>query len=713
MSAKSVQSHVLPRADIVGVPADELHDLLEKILSDRAERPRGSIPSGLLAIAEAAASGLPDRIPNTADETLGDIGESNDLLPELTILRAVLSGGEPSQAGPIAPSPTVAPQWTRPAPPPARLRVPRRGASLPLPLGTPPSPPVPDRPSPSREEEELLLAELSLPVQDWADGWTGENAGPGAGTDSHAAMNPQDFSPPSIEAMAGDIAPFVPPPDESIINDLQLLTSGGKVDLPQASRAGKAALAPPPGKTESGADLDLLLAPQSPPKATPEPRVGTSAATAHKPRTTAPATTAAPAASKPPAPSPTPQAKAPDATAHKPRTTAPPPGPARTGAPSQEPRQAKLPVIAVNLKPTAARSAEADGAPQQLQPTAQTLPPAASVPTEAAHTERPADSAPQPEAAPRQQAQAPIALPPTSAPPQPQAGAIPQAPQPQPPEPPVAAPEPETLPPPPAEELTGLAALADAYIAAYRPAGSPPPHVFGDATLPPDTDAVEKLLADPPPATDFDALDLLNASWGKGAQNCTNRALLAAAYNLTRNFGLPGKLPMASSKAWRMLDSQAFRWDMANQLRTIGQFIADWQKAQKTFLILEHGEIELIENLFEALDPAEHLDLMAGVMNFKVLSNRRMGLIRRIPTRLKKQVQTLLPAGHAQALTILAHNKALLERIADPNGFAPIVDTAVKMLEEIDKLMKMAAAASAPQLPPQQPGGGQALGRIG
>ncbi|MBX9634726.1 MAG: helix-turn-helix domain-containing protein, partial [Magnetospirillum sp.] len=200
--------------------------------------------------------------------------------------------------------------------------------------------------------------------------------------------------------------------------------------------------------------------------------------------------------------------------------------------------------------------------------------------------------------------------------------------------------------------------------------------------------------------------------WPKATVNSNSRALLAVAHNLSRNFGLPGKLPMASSKAWRMLSTTTFEPELAQRLVDVGSFIADWQKTQRTFLILEFGEVELIEHLFEALQPSSHGDLLAAVMNFKVLSNRRMGLLRRIPNRLKRQVTPMLPDRKEEALVIMAHSKALLEKVADPSGFAPIVDTAGKMLEELEKMMKTVAAMGAPpQASP--PGGGLQLGRMG
>lgn len=260
-----------------------------------------------------------------------------------------------------------------------------------------------------------------------------------------------------------------------------------------------------------------------------------------------------------------------------------------------------------------------------------------------------------------------------------------------------------------------VVALIEAIIAAHRPTDAPDGAVRGDGTLPERVEVLEFLLADPPPANDFIALDLLAECWGKGAHAIPSRALLAVAQNLSRNFGLPGKLPMASSKAWKMLDPEVFQEELAHRLIAIGAFISDWQRTQRTFLILEFGEIELVEHLFEALRPADYLDLLADVMNFKVLSNRRMGLLRRIPNRVRKQVQPMLPDRAEEALVLLAHTKALLEKLADPNGFTPIVDAATKALEEIEKLMKLAAAATAPpQLPgPPGAGGGMALGRIG
>lgn len=258
-----------------------------------------------------------------------------------------------------------------------------------------------------------------------------------------------------------------------------------------------------------------------------------------------------------------------------------------------------------------------------------------------------------------------------------------------------------------------LAERVEEIIAAYRPVPSENgAERRGSVELPADETALAALLDDQGPASDFVALDLLYACWGKATHECDSRALLAVAHQLSRNFGLPGKLPMASSKAWKMLDSTVFAAEIAQRLADIGQFIADWQKTQRVFLILEFSEIELVEHLFEALSAADYPDLLAEVMNYKVLSNRRMGLLRRIPARLRRQAQALLPDHKEDALVGLAHGKMLLQRIADPRGFAPIVEVAGKMVEDVEKLMKQIANSGAPQSD-GPPGGGQSLGRIG
>ena len=268
-----------------------------------------------------------------------------------------------------------------------------------------------------------------------------------------------------------------------------------------------------------------------------------------------------------------------------------------------------------------------------------------------------------------------------------------------PPEPPMPEPAPVAPEPPPAQTMEELQRL----IEVTTPPGT------GTLDLPERLDALAKLLNDTP-NDDFQSLDLLYTCWPKGTVNCTSRALLAVANRLAHNFGVPGeKLPMATSKAWRMLDPTLFEFSMATRLGAIGEFIVNWQKTQKIFLVLEFAEIELIEFLFESLHPADHQAQLSAVMNFKVLSNRRLGLLRRIPGRARKSVESMLATDREGAMVQLAHYKALLERIGDPNGFAPIVEAAGRAVEEVEKHMKQIAGPP----PGGPPGGGMALGRIG
>ncbi|MBI5165685.1 MAG: hypothetical protein HY985_17505 [Magnetospirillum sp.] len=284
----------------------------------------------------------------------------------------------------------------------------------------------------------------------------------------------------------------------------------------------------------------------------------------------------------------------------------------------------------------------------------------------------------------------------------------------------------EVLRPSPAVEAVAAAAVGEPAAPPARPVTPPPPAPDpagllgridalapgkGDPALPERTDALAARLDPTLPATDFAALDLLYACWPRTGGNFASRALHAVAVNLSRSFGLPGKLPMATSKAWRLLDPIAYEDALAHRLSVTAEFVLGWHRTQNTFLVLEFSEIELIEYLFETLHPGRHLPLLASVMNFKVLSNRRLGLLRRIPGRMRKTIQPMVVDDRDGALRYLAHTKALLEAIADPNGFAPIVDAANKAAAEIEKVMKLVAGAGAPALPAA--GGGMALGRIG
>ncbi len=761
MRTKLGNAKILPSADIVGMPAEALRDLLDQVLSENSPRKPGSQSSGLLAVAEAAAAAIPPDADAAAPPSSDDCADGEEMLPELRIVDALLTVPGATAGLVRTASAQPPPQWGRPAVPPARLKGRRLGKGAePLPTNTA-----------MEAEAALLLAEIGRPTPISAGGWMAEHP------DEAGVEFPIPPPTETLTATAGlpeEMAGFVPlsPRTETAIGDLDLLL--GTVPSAAAAAPVPQPDAVPAGASSAGIDIELLcriddgIAPVT--RAAPAPRPAAPVAKSADRPVVPPAapkvtvTVPQPAASeKPPAPVAAPSSPPVLPPSPPPATVPPPAKPALevTLATTKPVRRARgkvvptsgpvpppmvpvtepmvkvsdtsLPAVTVQSPPDGVpgdgfvrTSGEPPAGPAPSLPSPSSpsaSPPSASgasgpVPPKPAPRGKlppikamlkPTNAVPPPSPPPAAPPPVAVAPPPPVPPPSPAPAAPPPVAVAPPPPPPVPPPSP---PPAPAAPLTGLAALVEEMIAVFHPDDGMARPRFGDTTLPEDQQALEGLLADPPPATDFIALDLLSAAWGKAMVHSSSRGLLAAAYNLTRNFGLPGKLPMASSRAWRMLDVPTFRGEMANQLRGLGQFIADWQKTQRNFLILEFGEIELIEHLFEALDPAEDQDLMAGVMNFKVLSNRRMGLLRRIPARLRKQVQSMLPAGHQDALVILAHYKALLERVADPNGFAPIIDTATKGIEEIEKLMKLAAAASAPQIP-GPPGGGQSLGRIG
>ncbi|CAA7627384.1 hypothetical protein MTBSS4_80030 [Magnetospirillum sp. SS-4] len=231
----------------------------------------------------------------------------------------------------------------------------------------------------------------------------------------------------------------------------------------------------------------------------------------------------------------------------------------------------------------------------------------------------------------------------------------------------------------------------------------------GDSTLPADLTRLALLLGNQLPDKDFVAADMVRDCFAEfGSSNIRSRALLAVATRLAQGFGSPDRLPLATARAWRMLDPETFEDEMADQLTAIGHFITNWQKSQQTFLVLEFPEIELIEYLFESMNPARHAPQMMEVLNFKVLSNRRQGILRRIPHRVRKAVQDMGGRG-PQAVEVIRTSLDFLDQVVTSHGFTPIVDTAAAMREEVAKLLeKMQPALPAPAGEDL----GQALGRI-
>ncbi|KIL99961.1 hypothetical protein CCC_02750 [Paramagnetospirillum magnetotacticum MS-1] len=227
----------------------------------------------------------------------------------------------------------------------------------------------------------------------------------------------------------------------------------------------------------------------------------------------------------------------------------------------------------------------------------------------------------------------------------------------------------------------------------------------GEVIVPGNLQSLDRLLAEPPPSQDFEAADLLHDCFPRGTRHSGNRVLLAVARNLTRNFGRPGRLPMTSGKSWTMLNPAIFTDQLAAQLSEICDFILNWQAQEKNFLILEFAEVELIEYLFEHLHPRRHGALLIKVMDFKVLSTRRAGLLRRIPARVRRFVQHTTGADPAVPQAYAKDTAALLELMEKRVAFRPVVDAAAAARAEVDKIIERL-------VPQQQELGTQLLGAL-
>lgn len=255
-------------------------------------------------------------------------------------------------------------------------------------------------------------------------------------------------------------------------------------------------------------------------------------------------------------------------------------------------------------------------------------------------------------------------------------------------------PRPEPAPPPAAEPLDPVVVRAKVEnIMARLPQR-------GDPAIPANLQSLGQLLADTPPTDDFNATDLLHDCFPRGTRNSDSRVLMAIARNLTRAFGRPGRLPLTSGKAWTMIDPELFSEDLAAQLAAICNFVLNWQATEKDFLILEFAEVELIEYLFENLHPRRHAGLLIKVMDFKVLSLRRMGLLRRIPARIRSRIHHAHGADPVSLQDQVDDTIALLDYFARPESFPAVAAAARTARAELAKIAAHLAAAGRPQAQP-------------
>ncbi len=226
----------------------------------------------------------------------------------------------------------------------------------------------------------------------------------------------------------------------------------------------------------------------------------------------------------------------------------------------------------------------------------------------------------------------------------------------------------------------------------------------GEIVIPQNADAVATLLTHKDSLSDLQALDLLQAAFPRSTKRSNNRVILAIARAVTEGFGLEDKHPLTAICAWSMLDSDVFTDEFAAQFSAISAFVLGWQSDKKDFLLLDPSEVSLIELMFESLHPRRQGLLAAKVMDFKVLSNRRMGLIRRIPSRIEQVMTTAAAIGDTQDAVQYAKDcLALLDHMARPEGFAPIIEEAKTAAAKVVKIVQRIVAPPAPAQPALPP----------
>jgi len=224
----------------------------------------------------------------------------------------------------------------------------------------------------------------------------------------------------------------------------------------------------------------------------------------------------------------------------------------------------------------------------------------------------------------------------------------------------------------------------------------------GECVIPKNVEAAAALLSHLDALNDLQALDYLQSAFPRSTRRSKNRVILAIARAVTESFGTANRLPLTSMCAWSMLDAEVFTDEFAAQFTIISTFILGWQSDKKDFLLLDPSEVSLIELMFESLHPRKQGLLAAKVMDFKVMSNRRLGLIRRIPNRVEQILTSAAATGTTETAIQYAKDcLALLDHIARPEGFAPIIEEAKISAGKIVKTVQRVMAPPAqPALPP-------------
>lgn len=234
--------------------------------------------------------------------------------------------------------------------------------------------------------------------------------------------------------------------------------------------------------------------------------------------------------------------------------------------------------------------------------------------------------------------------------------------------PPAPSPAPTDLPPGPVDTLLGQAA----------------PSGLGSLEMPERLDLLAALLAQP--ADDFIAQDLLANCWPRlGGE--TSRAALAVALNLAHHFARPERLPMACLKAWRLLDPVTFRPALVHRLATLCALARQSDAPGSVLLPLDYGEIELIEYLYETLDPGDEIAVLAEVMTLAGLGGRRLALIRRMPIRARRRLEAVDPPERAALRPGLVRSRALLDHLGATLADPALAQAARHATGDLDRLI--------------------------
>jgi hypothetical protein len=220
-------------------------------------------------------------------------------------------------------------------------------------------------------------------------------------------------------------------------------------------------------------------------------------------------------------------------------------------------------------------------------------------------------------------------------------------------------------------------------------------------------EALRSLLAHTPKLSDIEALTALHLLFPRETQKSGDPALLAIAETLVRHFAGTDRRPLTCTKAWMMLDPAIYEKWIAKRLQALTDQILSWQRTRTLFVELQAAEIDLIEYFFETLPPGEYTEILVPVMDLKVLSNRRLGLIRRMAYRVRNKLQTELGKDKDGVIAYLEGCIQLLDKVIKAGGYKPIIDLAQSTHEQLIQFHQKVAA------PPPEEQGQQEFFKLG